>query len=62
MTVKELSRKRLTDLKRDYYCDVVLEHEGASWGDLAMIDELVSDEEVFEYFKDCTFFDKEQED
>lgn len=57
MTVKELSRKQLTELKQNYYCNVVLKHEGASWGDLAMIDELVTDEEVFEYFKDYTLFE-----
>ena len=55
MTVKELSREQLTELKQSYYCNEVREGEGVSYGELATIDELVSDEEVFDFY-DGTYF------
>lgn len=55
MTVMELNREQLTELKQSYYCNEVREGEGVSYGELAAIDELVSDEEVFEYFDGYVF-------
>ena len=55
MTVKELSREQLTELKQSYYCNEVREGECVSYGELAAIDELVSDEEVFDFY-DGTYF------
>ncbi len=45
MTVQELSREQLIELKGHYYCG---KNENVSWGELANIDEIVSDEEIFE--------------
>ena len=55
MTVMELNREQLTELKQNYYCNVVHENEGVSYEELIAIDELVSDEEVFEFY-DGTYF------
>lgn len=54
MSVYELNRDRLTAVKQEYY---IHEHEdeGTSWGELAIINDLVSDEEVFEVFADYAF-------
>ena len=54
MSVYELNRGRLTAVKQEYY---IHEHEdeGTSYGELAIINNLVSDEEVFEVFADYAF-------
>lgn len=54
MSVYELSRGRLMAVKREYY---IHEHEaeGTSWGELADIDDLVSDAKIFEVFAGFTF-------
>ena len=54
MSVYELNRDRLTAVKAEYY---IHEHEdeGTSYGELAIIDDLVSDAEVFEIFAAYTF-------
>ena len=53
MTVKELNRAQLLQLKANYY----EEHhpEGVSYGELADIDNLVSDEEVVEAYDGVDF-------
>lgn len=51
MDVKELSREQLEELKQRYYC----ENNNASWEDLANIDTLVSDEEIFEEYSMINF-------
>ena len=55
MSVKELTREQSEELKGNYYCWVLHEDEDVSYGELAMIDELVSDEEVFEYYEGTCF-------
>ena len=52
MTVKELNRDQLIELKTTYYMN---KHENVSWGELANIDELVSDEEVYNGYDYITF-------
>ena len=53
MNVKELSRAQLLQLKANYYDD---HHpEGVSYGELAEIDSLVSDEEVIEAYDGVNF-------
>jgi hypothetical protein len=53
MNVHELSREQLTQLKEHYYND--RHPEGVSYGELADIDELVSDDEVFTEYEDTIF-------
>lgn len=60
MNVKELTRNQLTELKQHYYCE---NNENVSWGELAKIDDLVSDKDIFEeysgtYFVEEDFFSK----
>lgn len=48
MGVTQLNRDQLTQLKQDYYCEKqYAKNEGVSWGELADIDELVTDQEIF---------------
>lgn len=53
MTVQELNREQLEQLKRQYYDD--RHPEGVSYGELASIDELVSDAEIMEHFAGVEF-------
>ena len=53
MNVKDLSREQLTELKQRYYTDV-LEHN-ISYYEMALINELVTDEEIFDYYSSTTF-------
>lgn len=53
MTVKELTRDELIELKQRYYTDKI--DENPSYGELADIDALVSDEAVFEEYADVDF-------
>lgn len=51
MTVYELNREQLTQLKTDY-----LVREGAiSWGEIANANELVTDEEIYTEFEGVYF-------
>lgn len=50
--VKELSREQLTQLKQGYYMQL---HETVSYSELAAIDELVSDEEMYEEYAGVEF-------
>lgn len=56
-TVTDLTRDELTELKGFYLTELVNEGEieEPSWWDLANIDEIVSDEIVFEYYHDILF-------
>lgn len=51
-TVRELNKKQLTELKQNYYCE---KNKNVSWGELANIDKLVSDKEIFRAFKNTEF-------
>ena len=55
MKVTELNKEELEELKQHYYCHVLHENDGVSYGELASINELVSDEEIFEYYSDTVF-------
>lgn len=52
MSVRELNKTQLRQLKETYYTE---KHERVSYEELANIDSLVSDEEVFEEYS-CTEF------
>lgn len=56
MKVKELNRNQLEELKQRYYTE---KNENVSYGELADIDNLVSDKEVFEYYKDVDFVEED---
>ena len=52
MSVKDLTREQLIELKQKYYTE---RNENVSYGELADIDNLVSDNEVFEEYEHITF-------
>ena len=53
MSVYELSREQLTELKQSYYCDL---YDGKiTWDEWACVDEFVSDEEVFAAYENTDF-------
>lgn len=52
MSVKELTREQLTQLKEQYYIE---NNNNVSYGELASINELVSDTEIFERYEHITF-------
>ena len=52
MTIKELSREQLIELKQHYYCE---RNENVSYGELADIDNLVTDEELENEYGHITF-------
>ena len=56
MSVKELTREQLIELKQRYYIE---RNENVSYGELADIDNLVSDNEVFEEYEHITFVEKD---
>lgn len=63
VTVFDLSREQMTQLKQSYYCE---RNENVSWGELAEIDSLVTDKEIQEAYFDTWFseddFTKESEE
>lgn len=52
MTVRDLDRNQLIELKQNILCD---REENASYDELADVDELISDEEVFEEYDGVIF-------
>ncbi len=52
MTVKELNRDQLIQLKQNYICDT---YDRVYWSDLAAADELISDSEIFAVYADINF-------
>lgn len=52
MSVKELNRCQLEQLKQNYLCAT---QESVSWGELADADEIVSDEQVFNEYEGTVF-------
>jgi len=54
MQVTELTRDQLTQLKQNYYCQ---KNENVSMSELASVDDLVSDDEIFEAYGGTTFVD-----
>ena len=57
MTVYELNRDQLEELKQRYYSDVLLEEEDRtpSYYELSNIDDYVSDQTVFDEYDNDTF-------
>lgn len=56
MTVQELSRDQLIELKQAYITEKNDEvGEGTSWGELADADELISDKEIFAAYECYSF-------
>ena len=56
MSIKELAREQLIELKQRYYTE---RNENVSYGELADIDNLVSDNEIFEEYGDITFVEED---
>ena len=52
LTVRDLSRDQLTELKERWYTDV---NSDVSLDEIVRINELVSDEEIFEVYEHITF-------
>lgn len=52
MKVQELNRDCIETLKQSYYCD---RNESVSYDELANIDNLVSDDELFDYYGGVEF-------
>lgn len=60
MKVTELSRDELTELKTRYYSDLLdRKGETPSYGELSAIDELVTDEEVYQEYADVDFVEED---
>ena len=59
MKAKELIRKQLIELKQNYLCHDKEGDVSISWGDLACADELVTDEEVFEFYSSYSFSEED---
>ena len=57
MTVKELKRQQLEELKIHYYDEIIQDQEGRSisYGEMAAIDELVTDEKIFREYEGYIF-------
>lgn len=56
MTIKELTREQLQQVKQEYYTRKQEEAgAGVSYGELAQIDELVTDAEIFEQYAGVIF-------
>lgn len=56
MTVKELSREQLNELKQSYLCDLYeAKGKAPSYGELAWVDVLISDREIFSVYEDVSF-------
>ena len=52
MSINELTREQMTELKQNYYCE---QHDDASYGELADIDLFVSDDEITEVYGNTEF-------
>lgn len=53
MKVKELNREELIELKQNYYCNKL--GNNASYGELADIDKIVTDKEIFKFYDNIDF-------
>ena len=56
MSVTELNREQLTELKQAYLTEL-FDRDGLepSWGELADADQLIPDAELFEAYEGCIF-------
>lgn len=56
MTIRELTPEQLTQVKQNYYTQKQAKKgKGVSWGELAQINDLVSDAEIYEQFEGVSF-------
>lgn len=56
MKIEDLTREQLIELKQRYYTE---RNENVSYGELAHIDVLVSDNEIFEEYGHITFVEED---
>ena len=56
MSIYELNREQLIQVKQRYYIE---NNENVSWGELANIDDLVSDDEIFKEYGYITFVEED---
>lgn len=56
MNIRDLTREQLIELKQHYYCD---KNVNVSWSELADIDNIVSDEEIFEEYSNVCFVEED---
>ena len=56
MKLQDLNREQIIQLKQNLYCE---RNENASYGELAEIDDLVSDEELKEEYGHIDFVDED---
>lgn len=56
MELKDLNKEQIIQLKQRLYCE---KNENVSYGELAEIDNLVSDEELKEEYGDIYFVDED---
>ena len=56
MKVKELTRSQLVELKERYYTE---RNENVSYGELANIDNIVTDNEIFEEYQNVDFVEED---
>ena len=61
MTIKELNKEQLTQVKQNYYTEILMEQEDRepSWGELVEVDDLVTDEEVFTAYDGTEFVEED---
>lgn len=61
MNVKELNKEQLQQLKIKYLDELLQEEEGRniSYGEMANIDEIVSDKIIYDLYASTTFVDED---
>lgn len=61
MNVKELNKEQLQQLKIKYLDELLQEEEGRniSYGEMANIDEIVSDKIIYDLYESTTFVDED---
>lgn len=69
MTVHELNREQLVQLKQDYLCQLAdcgefaeivgVDYDEPSWGDLMLADEIVPDDVIFRNYDDVYFVEED---
>lgn len=56
MTINELNKDELIELKQHYYCE---KNNNVSYSELVDIDKLVSNNEIFEFYKNTEFTEED---
>ena len=56
MSVRELNRDQLVQLKQNYLCEI---QHSVSWGELACADSLISDETIFAEYAGYFFVEED---